>query len=116
MARFARVVVPDHPYHVTCRGNRREAVFLGKVGTAKTSSSPTGVSEESFGRPDFHALGCGCGGSGGHGVGKIASTKDYAGNYTFFEYDIMERLKKRTFSGISDYVEYTYDDAGRNSG
>jgi putative transposase len=28
MARFARVVVPGCPYHVTCRGNRREAVFF----------------------------------------------------------------------------------------
>ncbi len=27
MARFARVVVPGYPYHVTYRGNRREDVF-----------------------------------------------------------------------------------------
>jgi putative transposase len=28
MARFARVVVPDVPHHVTARGNRREPIFL----------------------------------------------------------------------------------------
>ena len=28
MARFARVVVPDLPHHVTARGNRREPIFL----------------------------------------------------------------------------------------
>ena len=29
MARTARVVVPDHPHHVTRRGNRRMQVFFG---------------------------------------------------------------------------------------
>jgi putative transposase len=28
MARFARVVVPNFPHHLTCRGNRREPVFF----------------------------------------------------------------------------------------
>ncbi len=28
MARFARIVVPDHPHHVTARGNRREPIFF----------------------------------------------------------------------------------------
>ncbi len=41
--------------------------------------------------------------------------KDYAGTYTYFEYDLIRRLKKKTFSGTSDYVEYTYDDAGRKT-
>jgi len=27
MPRLARVVIPDHPYHVTQRGNGRQAVF-----------------------------------------------------------------------------------------
>jgi len=30
MARLARVVVPDHPRHVTQRGNRRERTFFEK--------------------------------------------------------------------------------------
>ena len=29
MARIARIVVPDHPHHVTQRGNRRMQVFFG---------------------------------------------------------------------------------------
>lgn len=29
MARMARLVVPDHPHHVTQRGNRRQPVFFG---------------------------------------------------------------------------------------
>ena len=28
MARFARVVVPDHPHHVTQRGNGRARTFF----------------------------------------------------------------------------------------
>ena len=28
MARFARVVVPDVPRHITARGNRREPIFF----------------------------------------------------------------------------------------
>jgi len=31
MARFARVVVPGCPYHITHRGNRREDVFLARA-------------------------------------------------------------------------------------
>ena len=29
MARMARLVVPNHPHHVTQRGNRRQSVFFG---------------------------------------------------------------------------------------
>src|SRR5207253_5827347 len=28
MARLARIVVPDHPHHVTQRGNRRQKIFF----------------------------------------------------------------------------------------
>lgn len=28
MTRRARIVVPDHPHHVTQRGNRREPIFF----------------------------------------------------------------------------------------
>ena len=30
MARYARIIVPDAPHHVTQRGNRREPIFFEK--------------------------------------------------------------------------------------
>ncbi len=34
MARLARIAVPEIPYHITQRGNRRRPVFSGNLGAA----------------------------------------------------------------------------------
>jgi RHS repeat-associated protein len=61
----------------------------------------------------YVAAGCGSCGSGG--TGKLRSATDPAGRITWYEYDLMGRMKKITWSGTTDYVEFTYDAAGRRT-
>jgi RHS repeat-associated protein len=61
----------------------------------------------------YVAAGCGSCGSGG--TGKLRSVTDPAGRITWYEYDLMGRMKKITWSGTTDYVEFTYDAAGRRT-
>jgi hypothetical protein len=41
VARFARVVIPDLPHHVTQRGNRRERIFF-PARTMQRGAQPPG--------------------------------------------------------------------------
>jgi RHS repeat-associated protein len=61
----------------------------------------------------YVAAGCGSCGSGG--TGKLRFTTDPAGRITWYEYDLMGRMKKIVYSGTTDYVEFTYDAAGRRT-
>ena len=54
----------------------------------------------------------GCG-SCGSVPGLVASVTRPDGNVTSFQYDAAGRLKKALFDGTTDYVELTYDAAGR---
>ena len=51
----------------------------------------------------------------GDNAGQLHSVTDPANRTTYYEYDAMGRVKKITYSGSADYVEFGYDSLGRRT-